>query len=60
MIFLPNQSVPTTDASITTDTLSALEMELTEIVDALFEIARRVYDVAGEINRLKDRRELNG
>lgn len=58
MIFLCNQSVPTTDE---TATLSVLEMELAEITDMLFELARRVYEVAGEINRLKKRRtELNG
>jgi hypothetical protein len=57
VIFLSNQSVPTIDE---TATLSALEMELAEITDEMFELARRVYEVAGEINRLKDRRELNG
>lgn len=52
-----NQSVPTTDAEI----LFALEMELNEIVDAMFELARRVYEVAGAIDKLKkDRRKLNG
>jgi hypothetical protein len=57
VIFLSNPSVSTTDE---TATLSTLEMELNEIVDTMFELARRVYEVAGEINRLKDRRELNG